>query len=61
MENCGNKSDIRWKKQAEALADEESIAESGRMFLRNLSYVTTEDDVRKLFEKYGTLQNSCLF
>ncbi|XP_033210187.1 probable RNA-binding protein 19 [Belonocnema kinseyi] len=55
VENCGHKSDIRWKKQADALADEESIAESGRMFLRNLSYVTNEDDVRKLFEKYGDL------
>ena len=54
QESNKNKSDdIRWKKQAEALADEESIAESGRMFLRNLSYMTTEDDVTKLFEKYG--------
>lgn len=51
-----NKSeDVRWKKQADALADEETIAESGRMFLRNLAYTTTEDDVTKLFEKYGPL------
>ena len=54
VEKSSNKSeDIRWKKQANALAEEESIAESGRMFIRNLSYVTTEDDVTKLFEKYG--------
>lgn len=25
------------------------------MFIRNLSYTTTEDDIRKLFEKYGPL------
>lgn len=48
-----NNDNIKWKKQAEALKSEESIAESGRMFIRNLSYTTTEDDIRKLFEKYG--------
>lgn len=48
-----NKSNVRWKKQTDALKNEESIAESGRMFIRNLSYTVTEDDVRKLFEKYG--------
>lgn len=50
-----NKSNIKWKKQEGALKDEESIAESGRIFIRNLTYTTTEDDVRKLFEKYGPL------
>ena len=40
-------------KQEEALQNEECIAESGKIFLRNLTYSTTEDDVRKLFEKYG--------
>ncbi|XP_026299384.1 probable RNA-binding protein 19 isoform X2 [Apis mellifera] len=50
-----NNHNIKWKKQAEALKSEESIAESGRMFIRNLSYTTTEDDIRKLFEKYGPL------
>lgn len=48
-----NNNNVKWKKQAEALKSEESIAESGRMFIRNLSYMTTEDDIRKLFEKYG--------
>lgn len=46
---------MKWKKQSDALANEETIAESGRMFLRNLSYTTTEDDVTKLFEKYGKI------
>lgn len=50
-----NNYNIKWKKQEEALKDEESIAESGRMFIRNLAYTTTEDDVKKLFEKYGPL------
>lgn len=44
-----------WKKQEEALKNEESIAESGSIFLRNLSYTTTEDDIEKLFSKYGLI------
>lgn len=50
-----NKTNVKWKKQEEAIKNEESIAESGRIFIRNLTYTTTEDDVRKLFEKYGPL------
>lgn len=50
-----NENNVRWKKQAEALKCEESVAESGRIFIRNLSYTITEDDVRTLFEKYGPL------
>lgn len=45
----------KWKKQEEALKMEEPIAESGRIFVRNLAYVTTEADLRNLFEKYGPL------
>lgn len=48
-----NDCNVKWKKQEESLKNEESIAESGRMFVRNLTYTTTEDDIRKLFEKYG--------
>lgn len=33
----------------------EPIAESGRLFIRNLSYSITEDDLTQLFEKYGPL------
>ncbi|XP_015191541.1 PREDICTED: probable RNA-binding protein 19 [Polistes dominula] len=50
-----NNSNVKWKKQEESLKNEESIAESGRMFIRNLTYTTTEDDIRQLFEKYGPL------
>nr|XP_033342924.1 probable RNA-binding protein 19 [Megalopta genalis] len=50
-----NQINVRWKKQEDALKDEENIAESGRIFIRNLSYTTTEEDIRKLFENYGPL------
>ncbi|XP_011866993.1 PREDICTED: probable RNA-binding protein 19 [Vollenhovia emeryi] len=53
--NSCNNTNIKWKKQQEALKNEESIAESGKMFIRNLTYTTTEDDIRKLFEKFGPL------
>lgn len=43
----------KWAKQEEALKDEEDISESGRIFFRNLSYTTTEDQLQTLFEKYG--------
>ncbi|KPM05104.1 RNA-binding protein 19-like protein [Sarcoptes scabiei] len=33
----------------------EPIIESGRIYVRNLSYTCTEDDLRVLFEKFGVL------
>ncbi|KAL1132504.1 hypothetical protein AAG570_010459 [Ranatra chinensis] len=44
---------FRWKEQNESLSKEECIAESGRIFIRNLSYTVTEEELQKLFEKYG--------
>ncbi|XP_063989754.1 probable RNA-binding protein 19 [Diachasmimorpha longicaudata] len=55
VSSIDGKAEPKWKKQEEALKDEEAIAESGRMFVRNLSYSTTEDDLRKVFEKYGQI------
>ncbi|XP_014209588.1 probable RNA-binding protein 19 [Copidosoma floridanum] len=43
----------RWKRQEDDLKNTESIAESGKIFLRNLCYTTTEDDIKAIFEKYG--------
>ncbi|ORZ02049.1 hypothetical protein BCR41DRAFT_313562, partial [Lobosporangium transversale] len=33
----------------------EKIADTGRLFVRNLPYTCTEDELRKLFEKFGPL------
>ncbi|KAI9208070.1 uncharacterized protein BJ171DRAFT_490143 [Polychytrium aggregatum] len=33
----------------------EIIADTGRLFIRNLAYTCTQDDVQKLFEKFGPL------
>lgn len=51
---------MRWKQQEDALKSEENVAESGRIFLRNLSYTATEDDIRILFEKYGKVHQITL-
>ena len=33
--------------------EEETIAESGRLYVRNLAYCCTEDDLQACFSKYG--------
>jgi multiple RNA-binding domain-containing protein 1 len=33
----------------------EDLAQAGRVFVRNLSYATTEEDLYKLFSKYGQI------
>lgn len=38
----------------------ESISESGRIFVRNLPYTTTEDELTELFEPYGQLTEMSL-
>ncbi|KAL5276299.1 RBM19 family protein [Megaselia abdita] len=43
----------KWAKQEESLAGSEEISESGKIFFRNLSYTTTEDQLEQLFQKYG--------
>ena len=35
--------------------DVEDISDSGRLYLRNLSFACTEDDLTRLFEKFGQL------
>lgn len=43
------------KKKQEKQNNEESIGESGSIFIRNLAYVVSEQEVTTLFEKYGPL------
>ncbi|XP_074061946.1 putative RNA-binding protein 19 [Macrotis lagotis] len=35
--------------------EEEDLADSGRLFVRNLPYTSTEEDLQKIFAKYGPL------
>ena len=45
----------KWKTQEDGLNNEESVGESGRLFIRNLSYSVTESDIEDLFKKFGPL------
>ena len=36
-------------------SEDENLLDSGRLFVRNLPYSITEEDITKLFEKYGPL------
>ncbi|KAM7347621.1 putative RNA-binding protein 19 [Cochliomyia hominivorax] len=51
--NTNNTKNSKWQTQEASLNDEEDISESGKIFFRNLAYTVTEDDLQKLFEKYG--------
>jgi len=42
-----------WLNKSDEPVDD--ISESGRLFIRNLPYTCTEEDIQTLFEKYGTL------
>ena len=39
----------------------EAISANGRLFVRNLPYTATEEDLRKHFEPYGSLEEVCMF
>lgn len=54
-ESSTKKLNSRWQEQEEKLKSEEDICDSGKLFFRNLSYSVTEDDIQKLFEKYGSI------
>jgi len=45
----------KWSQQEAALADVENVGESGRIFVRNLPYSATEEDISELFSKFGPL------
>ncbi|MPC22710.1 putative RNA-binding protein 19 [Portunus trituberculatus] len=42
-----------WAAKEEALKQAESVAESGKLFVRNLWFSVTEDLLQELFQKYG--------
>lgn len=56
--NNNNLTHSKWVTQEEALKNEEDIAESGRIFVRNLAYTTKEDDLEKIFAVYGKIIKS---
>ncbi|XP_077995356.1 putative RNA-binding protein 19 [Glandiceps talaboti] len=47
--------DRPWMKKLAEENEDELIGESGRLFVRNLAYVCTEEDLDQLFNKYGPL------
>lgn len=49
-----------WENKMVEDNEDESIAETGRLFIRNLPYTTTEEDLTKLFETYGQLTEMSL-
>jgi multiple RNA-binding domain-containing protein 1 len=48
-----------WERSSKE-AEPESIAESGRLFIRNLSFLTTEEQLAELFGKFGPLTESTI-
>jgi multiple RNA-binding domain-containing protein 1 len=53
IEESVNPNGSKWTEQEDSLKNEESIAESGRIFIRNLAYTATEEELEQLFSKYG--------
>ena len=51
-------SQSKWSQQEASLDGVESVGESGRIFIRNLPYSATEDDISALFSKFGPLSET---
>lgn len=61
--NHETEKDKPWMKKLAAQGEEgefESIAESGRLFLRNLAFSCSEEDLQNLFDKFGPLTETYL-
>ena len=50
-----NEKEKKWEAENERLKKSETVAESGRIFIRNLPYTVTENELKEVFEKYGML------
>ncbi|NXJ29184.1 RBM19 protein, partial [Dicrurus megarhynchus] len=44
-----------WQRRLRDDEEEEDLAESGRLFVRNLPFTSTEEDLEKVFSKFGPL------
>lgn len=49
-----------WQMAEEKLKKAEPVAETGKLFVRNLWYSVTEDDLRELFEQFGKVTDITL-
>nr|XP_050028787.1 probable RNA-binding protein 19 [Dermacentor andersoni] len=46
----------KWRKFEDLGNPQETLADTGRIFIRNLSYTITEEELEELFRKYGPLE-----
>ncbi|XP_062445939.1 probable RNA-binding protein 19 isoform X2 [Rhea pennata] len=47
--------DQPWQRRKRDDEEEEDLSESGRLFVRNLPFTSTEEDLEKVFSKYGPI------